>query len=439
VRRNLVILLLIISSITILGVTYWFFRPEKRDNQTATVQAEEPQSQKEPVIQQEPVLKPTAKDSSTSPLQAESADTKDQLATQPIATTSLETVSLPQVPESTVAKLPKPEDPVLASLMKEVDQKSLNLRSQSIATVAPLKVLRPEIDSERFSGVLPIERPVVAETAKETETETVSGSTGLSVGETQAEELLIAETKDTDESGENMAEAAQPIADSVPATQASDMPSSAAIQAADTTIPATTVATEVKPVTTSSSAPASTALEATKTEQIATENPKQEANSQGTLSDTTSMMEKEDNLEMTLSVSFFDRQLEDFSKGIQGSFDLMTNGTPLSLGGSLQAGLIQESSDRFYASLLGKITWTLGKGTVTFPLSISLGPTAFFDFTNPITWGFSSEAMAGIRYMLTDTFGLFTSVGITYQAEFASTFESHWIVQPLKLGVTIRF
>jgi hypothetical protein len=442
VRRNLVILLLIISTITIFGVTYWFFRPEKRDNQTATVQAEEPQSQNEPVAQQEPVLKPIAKDSPVAPLQKESDNGEVKVTAQGLAATAVETVSLPQVPESTVAKLPKPEDPVLASLMKDVDQKSLNLRSQSIATMAPLKVLAPGVTSESFSGVLPIERPIATGTTMQADTDSVIGSTVLTVGETQAAELLVAGEKDTEQGEEDIITATQPIADSVSATQDPIILESTDMQSVSTTtietkasspaVPAATVATEEKPVT---AAPQATAT----TEPLATETPKQEVKNPETPSETTSPIEKDKNLEMTLAVSFFDRQLGDFSKGIQGSIDLMSTGTPLSLGGSLQAGLIQESSDRFYASLLGKITWTLGKGTVTFPLSISLGPTAFFDFTNPITWGFSSEAMAGIKYMLTDTFGLFTSVGITYQAEFASTFESHWIVQPLKLGVTIKF
>jgi hypothetical protein len=451
VRRNLVILLLIISTITILGVTYWFFRPEKRDNQTATVQAEEPQSQKEPVTQQEPVLKPMAQENPMAPLQAEPAGKNEQLATEPIDGTTTKAATLVQAPEPTVAKLPKPEDSVLASLMKDVDQKSLNLRTQTIATVAPLKVLIPEIPSESFRGVLPIERPASAETARETESEpeSILDSTVLSIENPQEEELLVAETKESGQLEIGMGASEQPVVASVAETQAPTSLGSTASQPVSSTatetkaessaVPATKVATEATPVTVPTQVTATTALETAKTEQVATAKAEQEAKTPAAASDIPSPIENEDNLEMTLSVSFFDRQLEDFSKGIQGSVDLMTTGTPLSLGGSLQAGLIQESSDRFYASLLGKITWTLGKGTVTFPLSISLGPTAFFDFTNPITWGFSSEAMAGIKYMLTDTFGLFTSVGITYQAEFASTFESHWIVQPLKLGVTIKF
>ncbi|WP_320129566.1 hypothetical protein [uncultured Sphaerochaeta sp.] len=146
---------------------------------------------------------------------------------------------------------------------------------------------------------------------------------------------------------------------------------------------------------------------------------------------------KENTSQINLAISFFDKQLDTFSKGWGANLDFVANTNTLSFGGSLELGMISDTPNRFYASILGKGIWNLGKGDITFPISLALGPTLFYDSTNSITWGASVQAMAGIQYILTDSFSLFASTGITYQLEIPSM-TNHWIAVPLRIGIGFR-
>jgi hypothetical protein len=142
--------------------------------------------------------------------------------------------------------------------------------------------------------------------------------------------------------------------------------------------------------------------------------------------------------EMMLSVSFFDRQLEDFSGGIHATLDIRSADRFFSFGTRLSAGMTYSTPYRVYASLKGTATWNLGDGTVTFPLSIGLGPMLQYDQTDGYAFGIAASADAGVRYMITDSIGILVSVGIEYQLEIPSL-ESQWILSPLRIGIGFRF
>jgi hypothetical protein len=354
VRRNLVILLLIVSSLSVLGVTYWFFRPGKANAQVETVQTAEPLRQEAKSPQAKPQPQPVASKEITVPKMDEKKSESmvvEQKTVEDPATTS-EALAQASVPK--MVQMPLPEDPILADLLKVRDGKPL----------VNAKPLAMSVGSLGVRG-----------------------------------QLASTETSET-----------------------------ATIDQVDT--PASTkAATE----------PLATEVTKPSLAEKSTQDTQATANQDGeTVSANIPEIAKENSPEMVLSISFFDRQWEDFSKGIKASLDLTGTVDSFMFGGSLELGMIYEDTNRIYVSLLGKAIWTLGKGTVTFPLSIAMGPTLFYDQTNSITWGLSAEAMAGIRYMLTDSFSLFASTGITYQLEIAS-FESHWILQPLQLGVGFRF
>ncbi|AEV30247.1 hypothetical protein SpiGrapes_2486 [Sphaerochaeta pleomorpha str. Grapes] len=355
-RRNLVILLLIISSLSVLGVTYWLFRPGKAEVETATVQSAEPLRQEPQVAKEKAITQPVAiKEIPETKQEVTEAEPVVSLQ-EPIAISTMleEPVPLASVPE--IEEMPRPEDPILANLLKVRDGKTLataapltmpssalGIRGQLITADIPEKTILPETSEEVLQNKNS-ETPMVAEVTVEP----------LVAGNPQNPKVAVTE-------------AVQPAPDA-------DIPEIA----------------------------------------------------------------KENSPEMVLSISFFDKQLDPFSNGIKASLDLTGTVDSFVWGGSLELGMIYETPNRIYASLLGKAIWTLGKGNVTFPLSIALGPTLFYDQNSSFTWGITAEAMAGIRYMLTDSFSLFASTGITYQLEIPS-FENHWVIQPLQLGVGFRF
>ena len=356
-RRNVVILLLIVSSLSVLGVTYWVFRPGKAKVETGTVQVAESPEQESQIAKEKPITQPVAIQTITEEPKQEVAEAEPGVSLQePITVPTMAEEPAPQVSVPEIEKMPMPEDPLLANLLKARDGKPL-------ATAAPLNLP---------SNALAIRGQLVAADIPE---------------KTMAPKM-----------GEE-----------VPQTKDSEAPKAAEVS--------------VTPLVAGSS-----------------QNPKATVTEPVPSAPTANIpeIEKENTPEMVLSISFFDKQLDPFANGIQANLDLTGSVDSFVWGGSLEFGMVYETTNRIYASLLGKAIWTLGKGTVTFPLSIALGPTLFYDSNSSFTWGVSAEAMAGIRYMLTDSFSLFASTGITYQMEIPS-FAGHWIIQPLQLGVGFRF
>ncbi len=149
--------------------------------------------------------------------------------------------------------------------------------------------------------------------------------------------------------------------------------------------------------------------------------------------------------EASLSVSFLDYNFtNDFSstqKGFNVSLDVMSQKEVFGWGGTLEVGK-PSSLDIVQISLLGKATWSLGKGVVTFPLSISLGPTLFIDSTASTTtaeFGMKAKLSAGVTYAISESFRMFYAVGVgaTYNFQDSSSFR--FVLEPIRVGVGFSF
>ncbi|MGB4407907.1 MAG: hypothetical protein WBI82_13675 [Sphaerochaeta sp.] len=147
--------------------------------------------------------------------------------------------------------------------------------------------------------------------------------------------------------------------------------------------------------------------------------------------------------EASLSVSFLDYNFpNDFSspqKGFNVSLDVMSQKEVFGWGGTLEVGKTS-SPDIVQISLLGKASWSLGKDVVTFPLSISLGPTLFIDSTASTTgFGMKAKLSAGVTYAISESFRMFYAVGVgaTYNFQDSSSFR--FVLEPIRVGVGFSF
>jgi len=150
-------------------------------------------------------------------------------------------------------------------------------------------------------------------------------------------------------------------------------------------------------------------------------------------------------LEASLSVSFLDYNFPtDFSstqKGFNVSLDVMNQKDVFGWGGTLEVGK-PSSLDVVQISLLGKATWRLGKDVVTFPLSISLGPTLFIDSTASTTtteFGMKAKLSAGVTYAISESFRMFYAVGVGVTYNFQDSTSFRFVLEPIRVGVGFSF
>ncbi len=148
-------------------------------------------------------------------------------------------------------------------------------------------------------------------------------------------------------------------------------------------------------------------------------------------------------MEANLSVSFLDynfpKDFSDSEKSFNVSLDIMSQKEVFGWGGTVEVGKVS-STDVIQLSLLGKATWKLGKGVVTYPLSISLGPTLFIDNTaNSTEFGMHAKLSAGITYAISESFRMFYAVGVgaTYNFQDSSSFR--FVMEPIRVGVGFSF
>ncbi len=148
-------------------------------------------------------------------------------------------------------------------------------------------------------------------------------------------------------------------------------------------------------------------------------------------------------IEANLSVSFLDYNIPyDFAspeKSFNVSLDVMSQKEVFGWGGTLEVGK-NTTTDVVQISLLAKTSWKIGKGVVTYPLSISIGPTLFINSAaNTTEFGLKAKFGAGATYAISESFRMFYAVGIgaTYNFQDSSSFR--FVLEPIRVGVGFSF
>ena len=140
-------------------------------------------------------------------------------------------------------------------------------------------------------------------------------------------------------------------------------------------------------------------------------------------------------IDASLSVSFLDYNFPD--KGFNVSLDVMSQKEVFGWGGTLEIGKVGTDVQ---ISLLAKAAWRLGKGAVTYPLSISLGPTLFVDSaTNDTGFGLKAKIGAGVTYAISESFRFFYAVGVGATYNFQDSSSLRFVLEPIRVGVGFSF
>lgn len=152
--------------------------------------------------------------------------------------------------------------------------------------------------------------------------------------------------------------------------------------------------------------------------------------------------EKQASLDASISVSFLDysfpKEFTPLDRGFNVQVSLLHQNESLGYGGVLEVGKV--GTDQLQVSLLGKVSWSLGKGAVTFPLSISLGPTFFHDTTtNANGFGMKAKLTGGVTYAISDSFRIFYEVGVASTYNFKESTSFRLALEPIRVGVGFSF
>ncbi len=147
-------------------------------------------------------------------------------------------------------------------------------------------------------------------------------------------------------------------------------------------------------------------------------------------------------IEASLSVSFLDynlpRNFTSIEKGFNVSLDVMSQKEQFGWGGTLEIGK-NSNTDVVQISLLARTAWQLGKGVVTFPLSVSFGPALFIDQTAKTTeFGMKGRLGAGITYAISESFRMFYAIGVGATYNFSSP-SFRFVLEPMRIGVGFSF
>ncbi|HKM08081.1 MAG TPA: hypothetical protein VJ869_13965 [Sphaerochaeta sp.] len=147
-------------------------------------------------------------------------------------------------------------------------------------------------------------------------------------------------------------------------------------------------------------------------------------------------------IDASLSVSFLDYSFpQDFTspdKGFNISLDVMSQKEVFGWGGSLEFAKFGASDIQI--SLLAKAVWSLGKGVVTYPLSISLGPTLFLDSaTNDTGFGLKAKIGSGVTYAISESFRFFYAIGVGATYNFQDSSSLKFVLEPIRVGVGFSF
>ncbi|MGH0052831.1 MAG: hypothetical protein ACQ5SW_05535 [Sphaerochaetaceae bacterium] len=137
------------------------------------------------------------------------------------------------------------------------------------------------------------------------------------------------------------------------------------------------------------------------------------------------------------SVSFIDYQFPGTVKGFDIQVDLLKRGEgSFMFGGALEYGKVGNDHE---LSVLGKVQWTFrGDSPLSFPLSISIGPTFLFTNSGGNEFGLTGKIQGGISYALTEWVRVFYEAGV--QAQWIIT-ENDFSLQlePMRIGFGFSF
>ena len=391
------IILIVIASIAILGGTFWFFEmrtPAVQESQTSAPVQKTPTDVPTTTPKTESVQK-KAPEAVTSPVQSsEKVEApKDALVTEPTSIEENPTPLLIAEEQSEENLMPPPISPILSN-------GSLRLPPLS-AGVGALPV--PSLQAES--------KPTLETTTEEPTSVT---ETPVSTQPLQKEEE------------------AKPLLE-----KPSSMPTTSAVEVMEEAAPngdivKPDIQAQKEPVMETSEVVVEPEPELTSAEESFTPIPKMP-----TSVETKSEIETEvQKLEANLSISFLNFNYPGANKSFAASFDFLVHQDAFAYGGTLEVGKVT-SLNELQVSLLGKLVWTLGKHSeVTFPLSISLGPTMFYD--TDISWGLTAKLNAGVNYAVTDSIWFFYSVGVGYQLN-VTDMVHRFVLEPMRIGVGIRF
>jgi hypothetical protein len=137
------------------------------------------------------------------------------------------------------------------------------------------------------------------------------------------------------------------------------------------------------------------------------------------------------------SVSFLDYQYPGGDKGFDIQVDLLKHGEgAFRFGGTLEYAKVEDDHE---ISVLGKVQWNLRNDKpLSFPLSISLGPTVIIPSSGNNEFGVTGKIQGGISYALTEWMRVFYEVGVQAQWNItANDFTTQ--LEPMRIGFGFSF
>jgi len=408
VNKTWSIILIVVACIVVLGGTYWYFGMQKPKTQGEPTPSAlvVPTKTPPPVAKANAVVASSPKTEQSLPEQV--VETKVKPAAEASPTEQAVTPNLPAETPKETKRLPAPIAPVITkdggfalpsfgnTSEKAVTEKNALtsvLASEELPSKADVSNI-PAIQEEKAINLGPVtEEPVVQK-----EIPVVASADSLEIQASEKPEAMKTELAD---------EGVLPPSREAP------------VEA----IPETKQ--EIVPVTVAATPPVVKILrsETTSAEKLATDD--------------------KPALEANLSVSFLDYNFpKDFSsteKGFNVSVDVMSQKEMFGWGGTLEVGK-DSTTDVVQISLLGKTAWRMGKDVVTFPLSISLGPTLFIDSTaNTTGFGLKAKLGAGVTYAISESFRMFYTVGVGITYNFQDSTSFRFVLEPIRVGIGFSF
>ncbi|MBI9093909.1 MAG: hypothetical protein JEY71_03395 [Sphaerochaeta sp.] len=414
------IILIVVACIVVLGGTYWYFGMQKPITQKETTPPTvvEPVKVQPPTTKDSPVVSADTKEDL--PLAKQIVDTKEVSVADPSTAKPAEEIqkgTLPAEPSKQLKQIPAPIAPTIS---KGGGFFLPTLGPQSMEAVAETGTTTSVLASEKLPAKAEVSNLSTKEVKVEEVVEVAAGNIVVDEVKEPKPILEVSEVQiELPDSSEQEGKVPETIQEKAPEEEklspvAQEEPVVSQPEEAQSVPPTVVVTPPVVKILRSETT-------------LAEEKPADEKPA----------------LEASLSVSFLDYNFtNDFSstqKGFNVSLDVMSQKEVFGWGGTLEVGK-PSSLDIVQISLLGKATWSLGKDVVTFPLSISLGPTLFIDTTASTTgFGMKAKLSAGVTYAISESFRMFYAVGVgaTYNFQDSSSFR--FVLEPLRIGVGFSF
>lgn len=137
------------------------------------------------------------------------------------------------------------------------------------------------------------------------------------------------------------------------------------------------------------------------------------------------------------SVSFLDYQFPGSDKGFDIQVDLLRHAEgAFKFGGTLEYAKVEGDHE---ISVLGKVQWNLRDDKpLSFPLSVSLGPTVIIPSSGSNEFGVTGKIQGGVSYALTEWMRVFYEAGV--QAQWVITANDFTIqLEPMRIGFGFSF